>query len=183
MGRICSACKCNHKLNKCARFCNGFVSDKKRVLSPVNLAISFVSSLRTPGKLLGVTTLVLTNTSKSDLTTSWRNFILFKRHSISWRISFCLMCSWKRPHCLVSWWTTEQELHLSKKKKVSGSDLQSCDGLTVSLVIYSYTHVTVTPTQEIHIGQWTHPLSWIFRRQKLLSLYSEYICKIPRANV
>jgi hypothetical protein len=55
-------------INKCGRFSDGFVSNKKRVLSPTDLAIS----LRTTGKLLvftvGITTLVLIISSKSGQT-------------------------------------------------------------------------------------------------------------------
>ena len=36
-------------------------------------------------------------------TTLFRSEDVFKGHSISWKILFCLMCSWKRQHCLFSW--------------------------------------------------------------------------------
>ena len=48
MGRICGTFKSSHKLNKCGRFCE----QQNRVLCPMNLVISFMSSLKTPEILL-----------------------------------------------------------------------------------------------------------------------------------
>ena len=107
MGSICCTFKCNYRLNKCERFCEQQV-------------------------FTGVTTLVLTNLSKSGQTTSWRKFIQ-KAYMIYQSIFNLVLHIVGRDHPV--WFHDEmsKKKHFSKKlEEFSSFDLQSCDRHTCS---------------------------------------------------